>query len=1308
MTIKLNDITTLPAIACHLQGGYLIEASAGTGKTWTLTGIILRLLIEKQYPPERIIATTFTRAAATELQERVQSRLNEFYQYLSWLNGVKQEFAHWFVPDVFEKEQMGNDIIAEILSHAEQYGIVAYDDPVNIHLIVYLLSNKDAHAIQIAIRRISLLLATLDKLFIGTLDSLAQKWLKEFASEISYQADTQISTDSDALTRSLIHDALRREHFVMLESSPKVYQLIGTEIFSDIDGVLKAVNLSLQFYTAPIDETDVIDDNFFKAIGIDVWVGKFLSLDLSVFEPFYDLNYAKNYGLSANLSFTKNFALLKDIIKKIKYYKSDYFFYLTDNEHNWIEKLLDINHPSKLFKKGFEEQKEKFYQLPIDYLLQLYQQIQKIKKIKQRYKSYLYRKISLQTREKLKTQLESMGQSTFTFQMVRLIEALEANTSLARHIRYLYPVMLIDESQDINGLQFDLIELIYLKYLKERKDKNRQARRFLLLVGDPKQAIYRFRGGDVANYNLVKNYGREKDKTSVLNCSLSLTVNRRSNMELISALNQWFDNQHKEIANYNNHAYLGDDIYYQSISAANSQQKLSWQNTNNHQLPDYLNHKTVSILSLDNNDSDDFELIAKHINSVLQSKYTIIDDNGICRAICPMDIAILSRDHKSLASVKEKLNQLNISAISPKDINIFTTQAAKDLYALLSLIMDGVNQEKMGAVLTSSLFGMNISQSMDIVQNHANLFIVYLKFARELFYKYGVASCLTYCFQNNPFKQLENLSLFNQETLWQQVAKKGERYLTDIWQLTELIIRQDGLTHNNHEIYLLSWLKLMIEGKDNQDDYKQMILPSETGVNLMTIHKAKGLEFPIVYILGLEKAPKDSYDIFYPYSDDNHQRRLSANAGNADDESYFKNKNYQEEIDEARRLGYVALTRASEQVFVVAKGLVKKDRLQDRPLYLWFENNDKTLSLPDRLIDDVGWINLADCQNLIDKHYQDKQKQSHQFDYLLWKNVFSIKDFYGTYTTSATALMNQYENTTYQNKDDGETFLADIDVFNGSIITKIAYPKNDIRQNFEKGVHAGTFLHQLLQFINPNDKKDISHQIDHLIKSLGFNKMYLSSNINVANLEIGKKNNHDLLQKNHQGLIEWIWQIVQQPMMSSGISLSKLSYGNCIKEMGFTIGLDADFNIDKLNQVFAKFSDKKIIIDNTNSDMYYQFLRGEMDLVYEHQGKFYVVDYKSNYISHDLSDYHQENLEIAMQKLGYWLQACIYQVALHRLLKIRIKDYTGNEQKYLGSVEFVFLRGIDRHHSNLGRISWQIPMGLIFAMDKLFGDDYGF
>ncbi|MGO1742699.1 MAG: UvrD-helicase domain-containing protein, partial [Psychrobacter sp.] len=78
-----------PAIRIKLNGKYLIEASAGTGKTWTLTGIVLRLLIEAKRAPEHIIATTFTRAAAAEMRQRIHDRLVDFYQLLQWLNNVQ-------------------------------------------------------------------------------------------------------------------------------------------------------------------------------------------------------------------------------------------------------------------------------------------------------------------------------------------------------------------------------------------------------------------------------------------------------------------------------------------------------------------------------------------------------------------------------------------------------------------------------------------------------------------------------------------------------------------------------------------------------------------------------------------------------------------------------------------------------------------------------------------------------------------------------------------------------------------------------------------------------------------------------------------------------------------------------------------------------------------------------------------------------------------------------------------------------------------------------------------------------------------
>ena len=84
----------IPAIEVALTGQHLIEASAGTGKTWTLTGIVLRLLIEARRAPEQIIATTFTRAAAAEMRQRIHDRLVDFYQLLQWVNSLSADRAN--------------------------------------------------------------------------------------------------------------------------------------------------------------------------------------------------------------------------------------------------------------------------------------------------------------------------------------------------------------------------------------------------------------------------------------------------------------------------------------------------------------------------------------------------------------------------------------------------------------------------------------------------------------------------------------------------------------------------------------------------------------------------------------------------------------------------------------------------------------------------------------------------------------------------------------------------------------------------------------------------------------------------------------------------------------------------------------------------------------------------------------------------------------------------------------------------------------------------------------------------------------
>ena len=272
----------IPAVDVDLTGKHLIEASAGTGKTWTLTGIVLRLLIEARRAPEQIIATTFTRAAAAEMRQRIHDRLVDFYQLLQWVNSLSADTSNKesLYPNILQVMPEGNkdvqagcnsdvdanaetgiddlnqDLAADKQAAAEQRKQAKKDredwlvnqakyvrldgimqDPINLHLVGYLLDHVYSYPMAEAIRRTALVLTTLDKLFVGTLDSLAQKWLTEYSSETGHQQGMGIIEDSsiEQVTDSIIHDELRQFQSRLYYEQPKLYALM------DQQGKLSAV-----------------------------------------------------------------------------------------------------------------------------------------------------------------------------------------------------------------------------------------------------------------------------------------------------------------------------------------------------------------------------------------------------------------------------------------------------------------------------------------------------------------------------------------------------------------------------------------------------------------------------------------------------------------------------------------------------------------------------------------------------------------------------------------------------------------------------------------------------------------------------------------------------------------------------------------------------------------------------------------------------------------------------------------------------------------------------------------------------------
>ena len=584
------------------------------------------------------------------------------------------------------------------------------------------------------------------------------------------------------------------------------------------------------------------------------------------------------------------------------------------------------------------------------------------------------------------------------------------------------------------------------------------------------------------------------------------------------------------------------------------------------------------------------------------------------------------------------------------------------------------------------------------------------------------------------------------KTLWTALAgvSEGTRHLMDLRHIMDVLAQY---TMHLGEYELLHWYKKQMSPSSVPEWAKQQPLPTASGVQLMTMHKSKGLEFPVVYALGLDSSiyhdNKKNQHALYLYDHDislnqtdyqdraQTERRLSASkhkyqaiTGIMSEENHFSDVEAYEAMDERRRLTYVAMTRASEQLFLVITDAKTKRGLDDKPIRTWLECIDTPEhTLPERLHAHIGWLSHDGLKDNIDKLLQGDHasqattdnsardpaatNQPHYIDYRAAEAQRQQHYFHGWTKTSFTALARQLTEQSH-----------DLAVFDDAIEDDLvsspmrlstpaqAGAVEDIRFSFVKGANAGTFLHQVLEKIDFDQPHTWSTVIDQGIRQYQLPNHYLSTT--QTSNQSALPTEHTELPPQHAALKDWLARILAAPLMASQQPLHAIAPHQRMAELGFNMGLAASFNPEQLNEIFKVHlpleTDKHITLNTAPISHIYRYLRGEIDLVYEYAGKFYVVDYKSNYLGSSDASYHPQQLKQAMSHAGYWLQAAIYQVALHRLLRLRIADYTGNEAKYLGAVEYLFLRGIGKDSpQGYGCITWDIPVPLVLALDTFFG-----
>lgn len=1432
-----------PAVTLPLTGRHLIEASAGTGKTWTLTGVMLRLIVQAGQPCEKIIATTFTRSAAAEMRQRIRERLQDFYQLLQMINHstftplndseldsskaiAVQKYAHF---------------IAQVQALAAQKNLLGnYQDPINKHLIEWVAKQvfglpvdvttavspkesistpkptaddsensthkpaKNTVNFRIALQRTTLALNQLDRLFVSTLDSLCQKWLREYSSETGFSAEVQISNDVSGIIKGMIHDQIRAFMAQVNANMPELYPMMfDNNVFLPVDDYYEAVNRALNFYTADIDTVPL---TAFDTINIKALMQSIADDNDSEFEAYFDSDFRKAQGFSASNKLHKHFNEIKNLQNLLSTgdITNVFAMYKVGNIVKVLDGIEDLYVNDKGFNSKKEQQSATFKSFDIvDNIWQLIQQTQALQDYFKQVNFYFTQFISRYVRTHLPKRLESQRLTTFALQLARLNDALSGKKgqSLSRYIRHQYPIALIDESQDINTEQALLIQRVYLqdfepdtadKAEKSNGKKYHTPSQFLLLVGDPKQAIYGFRGGDVQNYTTLKKLFPEQPK--------SLNQNHRSSAALIDSLNHWYGvgkqdidpNQADQLSNVNQQPYfMGREIYYRKIAATRQTAELVIGNALDNEaasLPAF-NHiaieykapysqQVVAVAENDCTSSD--EKTVDYADAIAAQIFDLFDDSKPLsyqtRGLTLSDICVLAVKNSELHTIEKRLHYHGIATVRGGSQSVFGDSMSVDLMTLQSVLLTPFSESKLKSLMLSSFFQLTLEQINQLYdalnqtnaqeaqgQSHPHQASIHTSLAEiqqlvltasELWQKHSFLVAIQWLL-NQP------LTLPSQITLnfWQRLAKhpNGERLLIDLRQLLDIISDQFNGQVGEHQLF--EWFCAQVQQQPKEDWSTQQRLPSDEGVQLMTVHASKGLEFPIVFVVGFTGESKAKFygAPLYLYGiQTTHQatsqltqnndnpllsRRLTALPNQIAHDNPINPINYvaiedQSAYEERLRLLYVALTRAKEQVYLVT--VAKKSAVKNSALAPFMDDLAK-FAVKETLTETTNIIN----SNSLSKYFDSKLKftpktngQNEQnatvakIDYDEIIKVITIDTFKGWANTSFTALSRYIDHTSVdtvvnaEDRQDDDILSAAqtrlLPIPNNRLAGESSNEVNSIRFNFEKGTNPGTFLHSVLEDIanNYNETPELavpqqqdaradklkrwSVMVDRTLRRYQMPSNYFSTKESSA----GQYGNwHDInidhLQPDYIALVDWLDDIIHTPLAASAVPLVNIKYNQKVAELGFNLRLNQHLSFTDLNALFHQFDIPLQLQSQEVNTMVWQYLKGEIDLVYQHGTQFFIVDYKSNYLGSDFDNYNPAALYDAMTTHSYWLQASIYQVALHRYLKLRLANYDINT--HLGAVEYAFLRGMSPKHDTRGKLVKKFDSAFILALDDMFG-----
>ena len=1188
-----------PYLELPLDGLRLIEASAGTGKTFTLATLFTRLVVERGLRMGQILAVTFTDAATQELRKRIRERLDLAARL------VGRE------PDTTDSPETA--LTHSILRRHLQQG-----------------SETD---VQLG-RRLRVAAEETDLAAIFTIHGFCTRVLGEYALESGHTfAAPELLANTRELHAELAADLWR----LHAGQGEHLEALLG--LWKSPDALAKdlpALVAELPLLPAP-PQTRLEDPRAFRdaaaqrlAIGIGENGQSYLQ----------QLRAAMDGGVLNKSSYKADWVetLFRQLLQWSRH---------PDPSAELDERLerLTLEALTAKTNKGKSAPASPLQPLIADFI----QARAQVTQWQRQQSIVLLHQLRAEVRQRLALLKQQRRVQTYDDLIDNVAHALqgEHGATLAARLRAQYRFALVDEFQDTDPRQWDIFRRVFAD--------TADGEAALFLIGDPKQAIYGFRGGDVHTYLQAK---------ALAEAAPALDRNFRSRPGVLRAIQALYDNA-------GNSAFLDERIQFEPVLPGSKRSDA-----------DYLLDGapapalTVCVIAGDEDGKPlkadparDAATLAcvNDIHAVLSAARqgrALVDE----KPVQPGDIAVLVRSHKEAARIQRALAAVGIPAVAAGKQSLFASTEAHELRLLLLALLQPADEGRLRAALSTVLLGEDaaaiaaMEHDGDIQRAHQERLLHW----RERWQRGGVLALLS------------DLCAAQAERLLALVD--GERRLTNYLQLAEQLQEASNRSIGLHG--LLDWLQTRIAHADEGDEAQLLRLESDARrVQIITLHKSKGLEYPLVYLpfVGIATSAPDAANHRTVHDGEQRVLHWKIDKDDADWKAVGQQLNAEEEAETARLL-YVGLTRAEHALWVSGGALTGLASSRLGPMLRDLEAlaahadirivQDTAQGLPRRL--------PAEREQALPAVRQVHRAVPHDW----WVYSFTqLAHAEGGHDTSAAAT-----------EDSGgaadEPVQMSIEV--EAAVAPVAGDAVDVpAEVFDPrfaGSRFGNVLHAALENVDFGAWRDWhagdaapQGQAEIIAKALRADG-YVEADIDdgVALLT---------------GLIGQTLTVT----LPEGGALHWLDEGERRAEIEFHFAMQPT-TVPALLRVLHAHG---VVRGRHGFGLRRQLeglMTGKIDLTYVRDGRWYVLDYKSN----RLPDYAPEQLDAAMRHSEYDLQALIYTVALHRWLRFRIGagyDYARD----FGGIRYLFCRGLDaRRADSPGLYAHCFAAELVHAVDELF------